>query len=105
MKTISISNDIVPIAEFKTGISKWFKSIQKAGHPLIITQNGKPAGVLLSPTDYDELVYKKAFLDSVGNPGPAHSRFLTNLANTEDFLGRFFLFPTYFLLILSCVGL
>jgi hypothetical protein len=29
MKTISISNDIVPIAEFKTGISKWFKSIQK----------------------------------------------------------------------------
>ena len=66
MKTISISNDIVPIAEFKAGISKWFKSIQKTGHPLIITQNGKPAGVLLSPADYDELVYKKAFLDSVG---------------------------------------
>ncbi|MFA6413476.1 MAG: type II toxin-antitoxin system Phd/YefM family antitoxin [Syntrophales bacterium] len=66
MKTISISNDIVPIAEFKAGISKWFKSIQKTGHPLIITLNGKPAGVLLSPSDYDELVYKKAFLDSVG---------------------------------------
>jgi antitoxin YefM len=65
MKTISISKDIVPIAEFKTGISKWFKSIQKAGHPLIITQNGRPAGVLLSPSDYDELVYKKDFLDSV----------------------------------------
>lgn len=66
MKTISISNDIVPIAEFKAGISKWFKSIQNAGHPLVITQNGKPAGVLLSPRDYDELVYKKSFLDSVG---------------------------------------
>ncbi len=65
MKTISISNDIVPIAEFKAGISKWFKGIQKAGHPLIITQNGKPAGVLLSPGDYDELVYKKSFVDSV----------------------------------------
>ncbi|MBI4634045.1 MAG: type II toxin-antitoxin system Phd/YefM family antitoxin [Deltaproteobacteria bacterium] len=65
MKAFSISNDIVPIAEFKTGISKWFKSIQKAGHPLIITQNGRPAGVLLSPSDYDELVYKKAFFDSV----------------------------------------
>lgn len=50
----------------KAGISKWFKSLQKAGRPLIITQNGKPAGVLLSPGDYDELVYKKAFLDSVG---------------------------------------
>ncbi|MHB8709747.1 MAG: type II toxin-antitoxin system Phd/YefM family antitoxin [Desulfuromonadales bacterium] len=66
MKNISITNDIIPIAEFKTGISKWFKSLQKSGHPLIITQNGKPAGVLLSPEDYDELVYQKAFLDSVG---------------------------------------
>jgi len=65
MKTISITNDIVPIAEFKTSISKWFKSLQNAGHPLIITQNGKPAGVLLSPNDYDELVYRKSFLDSV----------------------------------------
>jgi antitoxin YefM len=66
MKTVSIKNDIVPIAEFKTGISKWFKSLKISGHPLIITQNGKPAGVLLSPGDYDELVYKKSFLDSVG---------------------------------------
>ncbi len=65
MKTISISSDIVPIAEFKTGISKWFRNIQKSGHPLVITQNGKPAGVLLSPEDYDELVYRKSFLDSV----------------------------------------
>jgi antitoxin YefM len=66
MKTISITNDIVPIAEFKTGISKWFKSLKGTGHPVIITQNGKPAGVLLSPGDYDELVYKKSFLDSIG---------------------------------------
>ena len=66
MKTISISNDIVPIAEFKASISKWFKNLQNTGHPLIITQNGKPAGVLLSPEDYDELVYRKSFLDSIG---------------------------------------
>ncbi|HCC54587.1 MAG TPA: prevent-host-death protein [Desulfobulbaceae bacterium] len=65
MKTISISNDIVPIAEFKTNISKWFKTLQVSGHPLIITQNSKPAGVLLSASDYDELVYRKSFLDSV----------------------------------------
>jgi len=66
MKTISVTNDIVPIAEFKTGISKCFKNLQSSGHPLIITQNGKPAGVLLTPRDYDELVYRKSFLDSVG---------------------------------------
>ncbi|MEK6745215.1 MAG: type II toxin-antitoxin system Phd/YefM family antitoxin [Nitrospirota bacterium] len=66
MKTISIKNDIVPIAEFKTSISKWFKGLQGTGHPVIITQNGKPAGVLLSPDDYDELVYRRSFIDSVG---------------------------------------
>ena len=69
MKTISISNDIVPIAEFKTSISKWFKNLKNTGHPLIITQNGKPAGVLLSPNEYDELVYRKSFLDSIRYTG------------------------------------
>ena len=65
MRTISVSNDIIPIGEFKTKIAKWFKSIQETGRPLIITQNGKPAGVLLSPQEYDELIYRKSFLLSV----------------------------------------
>jgi len=65
MKPISVTNDIIPIGKFKTGLSKWFKSVRSTGHPLIITQNGKPAGVLLSPPEYDELVYKKAFLESI----------------------------------------
>jgi len=65
MKVMSVTNDIVPIGKFKTGISKWFKSIRDTGRPLIITQNGKPTGVLLTPSEYDELVYKRAFLDSI----------------------------------------
>jgi len=65
MKIMSITNDIVPIGKFKTNLSKWFESVQKSGHPLVITQNGKPAGVLLSPSEYDEMVYKQAFLDSI----------------------------------------
>ena len=65
MKQISVSNDIVPVGEFKTNISKWLKIIRERGHPLVITQNGKPAGVLLSPSEYDELVYKKLFVESV----------------------------------------
>jgi antitoxin YefM len=65
MKIMSITNDIVPIGKFKTNLSKWFESVKKSGHPLVITQNGKPAGVLLSPSEYDEMVYKRAFLDSI----------------------------------------
>ncbi len=66
MRTLSVANDIVPIAEFKTNIASWFKKLQQSDHPLIITQNSKPAGVLLSPAEYDALVYRKSFLDSVG---------------------------------------
>ena len=65
MKPLKISNDIVPVGEFKSSLSKWLKSIRDTGHPLVITQNGRPAGVLLSPSEYDELVYKGHFLDSV----------------------------------------
>ena len=65
MKTLSVATGIVPIAEFKSGISKWFREIRDSGSPLVITQNGKPAGVLLSPQEYDALVYRRDFLDSV----------------------------------------
>ncbi len=65
MKNIQISSDIIPLGEFKAGISACLKKAQVTGHPLIITQNGRPAGVLLSPVEYDALVYRKQFSESV----------------------------------------
>lgn len=65
MKSIRISSDIIPLGEFKTGISACLKKVRSTGHPLIITQNGRPAGVLLSPEEYDNLVYRKQFIESI----------------------------------------
>jgi prevent-host-death family protein len=65
MKELSISKGIIPVGEFKTSISKWLKDIQQTDHPLVITQNGRPAGVLLSPHEYDNLTYKNQFIESV----------------------------------------
>ena len=65
MKVLNVSNDIVPVGEFKSSISRWLKNIKSTGQPLVITQNGKPAGVLLSPEEYDDLVYTRRFLESV----------------------------------------
>ncbi|MDP3831230.1 MAG: type II toxin-antitoxin system prevent-host-death family antitoxin, partial [Ignavibacteriaceae bacterium] len=39
--------------------------IQEKGNSLIITQNGKPAGVLISPSEFDELRQTKLFIDSI----------------------------------------
>jgi antitoxin YefM len=63
LKPISITNGIIPIAEFKASISKCFKQLHKVGYPLVITQNGKPVGVLLTPRDYDALVAEENYRD------------------------------------------
>ncbi len=65
MKSIRIANDIIPLGEFKSGISTCLKKVQATGHPLVITQNGRPAGVLLSPEEYDKLIYRAQFTESV----------------------------------------
>jgi len=65
MSKIRISNDIVPVGEFKTSIAKYLKNLNETGHHLVITQNGRPAGVLVTPNEYDNLVYKQQFVSSI----------------------------------------
>ncbi|MFA6597575.1 MAG: type II toxin-antitoxin system Phd/YefM family antitoxin [Ignavibacteriaceae bacterium] len=65
MNSISVSNDIVPVGQFKAGLATYLKEIQSKRNSLIITQNGKPAGVLISPMEFDELRQTKLFIDSI----------------------------------------
>jgi len=55
MRTLRVSEDIVPIAQFKARAGRWLERARDTGHPVVITRNGKPAGVLLSPAEFDEL--------------------------------------------------
>ena len=65
MKTISISSDIIPVGEFKASLAKYLKELKLNRNSLIITQNGKPAGVLISPSEFDKLRETKLFIDSI----------------------------------------
>lgn len=65
MKNISVSSDIIPVGQFKSNLAKYLKDIQSNKNSLIITQNGKPAGVLISPKEFDELRETKSFIDSI----------------------------------------
>lgn len=60
-----ISTDIIPIGEFKAKMTKWLTMAKENGHPLVITQNGKPAAVVLSPEEFDNLNYSNKFISSV----------------------------------------
>jgi len=62
---IRVAEDIVPIAEFKARAKHWLKRVAASGQPVVITQNGRPAGVLLSPAGFDSLRERERFLESI----------------------------------------
>lgn len=62
---LKISEDIVPVSDFKAQASDWLRKIARTGKPLVITQNGKAAGVLLSPAAFDALTERQVFLTAI----------------------------------------
>jgi len=65
MKPLHVSEDILPIAEFKTRASEILRKMRGHGRPVVITQSGKPAAVLISPEYFDQLSYRGRFLAAV----------------------------------------
>jgi prevent-host-death family protein len=55
MKPINPASDIVSLSEFRANVSEMLERAQQ-GRPIVITQNGRGAGVLLSAQAYEELV-------------------------------------------------
>jgi len=64
MKSIRISQAIVPVHEFKASTAKYLAALPATG-PLVITVNGKAAGVVVSPADYDRMIEREAFLEAI----------------------------------------
>src|SRR5580704_328941 len=56
------AEDIVPISEFKAQAAEVLRRVGATGRPLVITQNGKAAGVLLSPSEFDRLSERARFV-------------------------------------------
>lgn len=65
MKTLQIAEDIVPLADFKAQASRLFRRLQDGQRPLVITQNGKPAGVLITPEEFDRIQEREGFVEAV----------------------------------------
>jgi prevent-host-death family protein len=64
-QNVRISKDFIPVSEFKTQAAEHLRRVGESKQPLIITQHGKPAGVVLSPAAYDQLMEKIAFMQGV----------------------------------------
>lgn len=65
MKPIQISEDIVPLAQFKARASEVLRRLRTVQRPIVITQNGRPSAVLITPEQFDELNQHQRFLEAV----------------------------------------
>lgn len=65
MRILRVSEDVVPVGQFKAQAKKWLARANATGQPLVITQNGRPAAVLLSPAEYDRLADRERFVAEV----------------------------------------
>lgn len=65
MKPMRIAENIVPLGEFKTHASRILREMKSAQSPFVITQNGKPAAVLLTPGEFDALNEQARFVGAV----------------------------------------
>ena len=65
MTTLQISEDILPLGHFKSNASRILKGLKDHNRPIVITQNGKPTAVVLSPAEFDRLNTHARFVDAV----------------------------------------
>jgi prevent-host-death family protein len=65
MRPVRIAKDFVPVSELKAQAADCLRRVSESGAALVVTQNGRPAGVLLSPEAFDALTERARFLASV----------------------------------------
>ena len=62
---LQVSEDIVPIGDFKAHLSKRIRELRARRRPLVVTQNGKAAAILLAPEEFDRLMSQAQFVAAV----------------------------------------
>ena len=62
---ITLKN-IIPVTTVKRDLMKLLKKVQKGGDALVITRDGKAAGILMSSDEYESLIETLEILSDKG---------------------------------------
>ncbi len=62
---ISISKDIEPLSEFRKKSADFIKRLKKEKQPIILTQHGKSAAVLMDVSEYERFTKKMEMLEDL----------------------------------------
>lgn len=64
-KPMQVTEDIIPLSQFKVQASKVLNSLHETGRSVVITQNGKPSAVVVTPEEFDRLREREDFVAAV----------------------------------------
>lgn len=65
MHRIELDKDIQPLSEFRSRVAFYFDRVKKTKRPLVITQNGKSAAILIDVSEYEAMVDKIEVLEDI----------------------------------------
>ena len=65
MQRIRFDQDIRSMSEFRTEMAAFINQVRKTKRPLIITQRGKGAAVLLDVAEYEAMIEKMELLQDI----------------------------------------
>jgi predicted transcriptional regulator len=65
MRSPALSEDLVPVDELGVGVAGWLRHLQDTGRPLVLTQRGRAAAVVVRPEMLDELEEERAVVHMV----------------------------------------
>ena len=53
--SINLTEDVIPLSEFRSTIADCFARTRKTHRPLLVTQNGRSASVVLAVSDFQRM--------------------------------------------------
>lgn len=65
MQKISLEQDIKSLSEFRANAASFIEQIHKTGRPIVLTQNGRGAAVVVGVAEYDALIEKLELLEEL----------------------------------------
>jgi antitoxin YefM len=65
MSRLNLQQDIKPLSEFRANVASCLQQVHRTRRPLVITQHGKGAAVLLDVAEYEALIERLEVLEDL----------------------------------------
>lgn len=65
MSAARFSEDIRPLSEFRANAASFLEQVRQTRRPLVLTQHGRSAAVLLDVSEYERLVERAEVLEDI----------------------------------------